>query len=163
MDDSISTMTDATRLISSLKPPWPTDAANDEPGRPARPLLAAGERDGERDLDVQAGGRDGGDDLAKLELVQDGCLAGGVKAAAASRPPRRQGRRAHVPSSVGELREQPPQRRAHCHTALPRRPSRSIVSPLRPSRSKTASTPKGRALLPLASRGSRRVVSDVEL
>ena len=43
-------MTDATRLISSLKPPWPTDAANDEPGRPARLLLAAGERDGERDV-----------------------------------------------------------------------------------------------------------------
>ena len=92
MDDSISTMTDATRLISSLKPPWPTDAANDEPGRPARLLLAAGERDGERDvlvLDVEADGRDGGDDLAKLELVQEGGrLAGGVKAAAASRPPR---------------------------------------------------------------------------
>jgi hypothetical protein len=49
-------------------------------------VLAADVPHGERDvlvldgLDVEADGRDGGDNLAKLELVEDGGLAGGVKA-----------------------------------------------------------------------------------
>ena len=49
-------------------------------------VLAADVPDGERDvlvldrLHVEANGRDRGHDLAELELVQDGGLAGGVEA-----------------------------------------------------------------------------------